>query len=161
MQTPLPSSRRSTTLALALVLLVIFTGAGCATTSTTPHDGRSLPPPSAAAALDGTAWRLSEWTLSSLDPADFTITAELRDGQVGGTSAVNSYGGPYTAGPGDAFAVGQIASTEMAGPEPAMRAEAAYLTLLSQATTFRTTGDTLTLYDRGGSVCLVFVAVAR
>jgi len=45
----------------------------------------------------------------------------------------NTYSGPYTACPGDAFSVGDLASTMMAGPEPDMRAEGAYLKLLSEA----------------------------
>ena len=49
-------------------------------------------------ALEGTQWRLTEWTLSSLDPRDFEITAEFADGEVSGHSGVNSYGGPYTVG---------------------------------------------------------------
>jgi heat shock protein HslJ len=72
------------------------------------------------AALDGTQWQLMEWTLSSLDAQEFDITAEFADGTISGHSGVNSYGGPYASGPGRAFSVGQIVSTEMAGPEPAM-----------------------------------------
>lgn|SRR5450756_1263602 len=83
--------------------------------------------------LDGTAWRLTGWTLSSLDPNDFTITAKFADGRISGDSVVNTYSGPYTACPGDAFSVGDLASTMMAGPEPDMRAEGAYLKLLSEA----------------------------
>ena len=88
---------------------------------------------SEAATLNGTAWRLTGWTLGSLDPNDFTITAKFADGKISGKSAVNTYSGPYTAGPGDAFLVGDLASTRMAGPEPDMRAEGAYLTLLFEA----------------------------
>ena len=83
--------------------------------------------------LDGTHWRLTEWTLSSLDPADFTITVQFADGQISGHSGFNTYGGPYKLGRGTALSAGPLACTEMAGPEPAMRAEAAYLTLLDQA----------------------------
>jgi len=86
-----------------------------------------------APTLDGTVWRLTAWTLSSIDPNDFTITAKFADGTSFSTSAVTTYSGPYTAGPGDAFLVGDLASTRMAGPEPDMRAEGAYLTLLFEA----------------------------
>jgi heat shock protein HslJ len=113
---------------------------------------------SAAASLDLTKWRLSDWTLSSLNPADFTITAEFSGGQISGKSGVNNYDGSYHAGPGDAFSTGQLASTQMAGPEPAMRAEQAYLTLLGQARSFKLAGGKLTLYDAGGNVSLGFVA---
>jgi heat shock protein HslJ len=74
---------------------------------------------------------------------------------------VNSYGGPYALGPGSAFSVGQIASTEMAGPEPAMRAEGAYVTLLGQARAYRVEAGRLTLLDAGGNESLIFEAAGR
>ncbi|MDQ1241354.1 MAG: hypothetical protein QG550_605, partial [Pseudomonadota bacterium] len=48
--------------------------------------------------LEGTQWRLTEWTLSSLDPHEFGITAAFADGQISGHGGVNSYGGSYTLG---------------------------------------------------------------
>ena len=108
--------------------------------------------------LDGTQWRLTEWTLSSLSAGDFDITARFADGQVSGRSGVNTYGGPYEADAGGAFSVGPLASTEMAGPEPAMRAEGAYLMLLGQAQSYRMDSGRLTLFDAGGNVSLVFEA---
>ena len=106
--------------------------------------------------LDGTAWKLSGWTLDSLDPAAFTITAKFADGKISGSSGVNSYSGSYTTGSNGAFAVGQIASTEMGGPEPAMRAERAYVTLLQQARSYSLAGRTLTLFDAHGNESLIF-----
>lgn len=106
--------------------------------------------------LDGTRWQLSGWTLNSLNPADFTITAEFSGGQISGSGGVNTYGGPYKSGSGNSFSVGELASTMMAGPEPAMRAESAYLTSLAQAGSYKLTGNTLTLYDQAGHELLVF-----
>jgi len=106
--------------------------------------------------LDGTTWQLSGWTLSSLNPADFTITATFADGKISGRSAVNSYSGSYTTGSNGAFSVGQIASTEMAGPPAAMRAERAYLALLRQARSYSRAGRTLTLFDANGNESLIF-----
>jgi len=108
--------------------------------------------------LEGTQWRLTEWTLSSLNPREFDITAAFADGQVSGHGGVNSYGGPYTIGPRRAFAVGLLVSTEMAGPEPAMRAEGAYLELLGQAASYRVDAGRLTLLDAGGNESLIFEA---
>jgi len=113
---------------------------------------------SEAASLNGTAWRLSGWSLSSLDPSGFTITAAFADGKISGRSAVNTYGGPYTEGPGDAFSVGDLASTMMAGVEPDMRAETAYLTLLAQAKSYKLDGGGLTLFDENGNQSLIFTA---
>ena len=111
-----------------------------------------------APTLDGTAWRLTEWTLSSLDPNDFTITAKFADGKISGMSAVNNCAGAYTEGFGDAFSVGELAGTMMAGPEPDMRAEAAYLELLSQAKSYKLDDGGLTLFDQNGNQSLIFTA---
>lgn len=108
--------------------------------------------------LEGTRWKLVAWTLSSLYPGDFTLTAAFSGGKITGHSAVNSYGGPYKAGPDGAFSVGPLESTLMAGPQDAMRAERAYLTLLAQARSYKLAGDTLTLYDQGGNESLIFQA---
>ena len=131
------------TLALSTALLAV---AGCG------GSGSDTP------SLDGTAWRLTEWTLSSLDPSDFTITAAFANGKISGKSGVNTYGGPYTEGPGDAFSVGDLASTMMAGPEPAMRAEQAYLKLLADAKSYKVANGGLTLFDANGHESLIFAA---
>ena len=133
------------TLALSLALSVaLLAAAGCGGSGSEP------------ATLDGTDWTLTGWSLSSLDPNDFTITAAFADGKISGNSAVNTYGGPYTEGPGDAFSVGELASTMMAGPEPDMRAETAYLTLLAQARSYKLAGGGLTLFDENGNESLIF-----
>ena len=116
---------------------------------------------SSAISLDGTRWRLTGWTLSSLDPADFTITAQFADGRISGESGVNNYSGTFRIGPGDAFSAGPVAGTRMAGPEPAMRAESAFLTLLSEAGSFRKADGQLTLFDGKGNESLRFSLVDR
>jgi heat shock protein HslJ len=110
------------------------------------------------AALDGTQWKLTEWTLSSLNPRDFDVSARFADGKISGHSGVNSYGGPYTVGSRQSFKVGPIASTEMSGSASAMRAEGAYLTLLGQARAYRVEAGRLTLLDAGGNESLIFEA---
>ncbi len=137
----------SKTLAAVLLIAVSLVAlAGCL------HDGSPL---------DGTYWRLTEWTLSSLNPVDFTIMAQFADGQISGNSGVNTYGGPCKLGRGAAFSVGPLACTEMAGPEPAMRAEAAYLALLGQAKSYKMADRKLTLYDKGGNESLIFEAASK
>jgi heat shock protein HslJ len=110
--------------------------------------------------LDGTSWRLTGWTLSSLDPKGFTITATFADGKISGHSGVNTYGGPYTAGPTDAFSIGDLSVTAMGGTGPDMQAEQAYLTRLGEATSFTRDGDRLTLLDKSGDELLVFQAAS-
>lgn len=114
-----------------------------------------------ASPLDGTRWRLVQWTISSIDPADVTITAQFARGRISGNSGVNSYSGPCKLGPRGALAAGPLASTEMGGPEPMMRAEGAYVTMLAQARSFKVAEGRLTLYDQGGNESLVFEAVGR
>ena len=106
--------------------------------------------------LDGTKWKLAGWSLNSLDPADFTITAKFTKADISGSSGVNSYSGTYKLGASGTFSVGQIAGTLMAGPEPAMRAEGAYLTLLGQASSYKVVDSKLILYDKGGNESLIF-----
>ena len=62
---------------------------------------------SAESPLDGMEWKLIGWTLSTLSPTEFEITAKFAKGQISGSSGVNTYGGPCKLGPGDAFSVGR------------------------------------------------------
>lgn len=105
--------------------------------------------------LDGSSWTLVAWSASSADPAAFTITVEFDDGMIGGQAPVNSYGGGYSARGDGRIEIREIASTLMAGPEPAMRAEALYFELLGQVDRWRADGDTLTLSE-GRAERLVF-----
>jgi heat shock protein HslJ len=136
-----------------LLVAALVIGAGCDSGSGgSSGDGGS----NSAAALAGTSWRLTGWSVSSQDSNDFTITADFRDGRIGGTSAVNQYGGPYTARDDGTFAVGDLVSTMMAGPEPDMKAERLYLDLLAAAKKFTLEGDTLTLADAQGNDSLIY-----
>lgn len=132
--------------ALLAVALIAAVAAGCG--------GESSP------SLEGTAWKLTGWSVGSQDPNDFTITAEFKDGRIGGTSAVNSYGGPYTTGDDGSFSVGELASTMMAGPEADMQAETDYMTLLAAAMEFQVDGETLTLFDGDGGESLIYSATS-
>jgi heat shock protein HslJ len=148
---------RSATLVAAALLVVAFVAAaavGCGSSADENGGGTSADQPS----LEGTAWELTGWSISSQDPNDFTITAVFKDGRIGGTSAVNQYGGPFTAGDDGSFSVGDLVSTMMAGPEPDMRAEQNYLTLLAEAKKYAVDGKTLTLSDANGNQSLIYTA---
>ena len=140
--------------ALLAVALAAAVAAGCGSSSGGSGGGGST----SAASLAGTSWKLTGWSVSSQDPNDFTITAEFKDGRIGGTSAVNQYGGPYTAGDDGSFSTGELVSTMMAGPEPDMRAEQAYLKLLAEVKRFAVAGETLTLSDANGNDLLIYTA---
>jgi heat shock protein HslJ len=139
-----------TFLATVLLLAALFAIGSCATTT-----------PTAPPRLDDTSWRLAAWSISSMKSTDFEITARFGDGGVAGRSAVNTYRANVVLGPGNALAIGPIATTKMAGPEPAMRAEHAYLKLLADARSYRIDGNRLTLFDAGGNERLAFDAVAE
>lgn len=106
--------------------------------------------------LQGTRWTLTGWTVSATDPANLGITASFAEGRIAGNSAVNRYSGPYTTGSRNAFSVGPLVATRMAGPEAAMRAESAYLTLLGEARSYKLSSSQLTLFDGSGNPSLIF-----
>lgn len=128
---------------LALLVVAAVTMVGCG--------GRS-----SSFALDGTEWRLAEWSVSSASATDFEITLTFDDGIVGGQAPVNSYGGPYDARPDGTFRADSISSTLMAGEERANSVEAAYLSLLQQVRRYAVDGDELTLSDARGNQLLIF-----
>ena len=107
------------------------------------------------AALEGSPWKLAAWSVSSLDPADFEITADFADGRISGRSAVNSYGGDCSASADGSFSVGPVAMTEMAGEPAAMQAESLYHALLAQSRHWRIAGSQLVL-SAGSQDLLVF-----
>jgi heat shock protein HslJ len=108
--------------------------------------------------LAGTKWRLTAWSAGSSDPSRYTITADFSESRISGTSAVNSYGGPYTATADGSFSVGDLQATLMGGPEEAMRAEDIYFDLLGQARKYASTPTMLTLKDRDDQDILIFNA---
>lgn len=137
--------------AALLVLAISAVAAGC---------GGSDDPGGSAPSLEGTAWKLTGWSISSQDPNDFTITAQFAEGRIGGTSAVNQYGGPFTTGDDGSFSVGDLVSTMMAGPEADMKAEQSYLALLAAANKYGVDGETLTLMDADGNESLIYAATS-
>jgi len=148
------AGRRTALTALLLVLAMSLDAVALVLTGCGSGGGDS----GSASSLEGTSWRLTGWSASSLDPGDFTITAQFADGKIGGKSAVNTYGGPYEAGEDGSFGVGDLATTMMAGPEPDMRAETIYLQLLAEAKSYAVEGDTLTLSDANGNESLIYAA---
>ena len=110
-----------------------------------------------SSSLEGTQWKLTAWSASSLNPADFTITAAFANGQISGRSAVNLYSGSYSAANGS-FSVGMLNMTLMAGEEPAMRAESLYHGLLAQARRYRMASGQLVLSNAANQDLLIFSA---
>jgi len=97
--------------------------------------------------LEGTQWLLTEATDSTTELGGVGITIAFDGAQMGGFSGVNTYGGSYTADADGNLKFGQIQSTLMAGPAPAMAAEAGYTALLQKCNGFKVKNDTLTLTE--------------
>ena len=127
----------------ASVLIAALVVAGCSQQAQQPQ-------------MDGTRWTLSGWAESTPIPADVTITAEFTGTTLSGNSGVNSYSGAYEAEGSGAFSAGPLAGTMMAGPKPAMDAEAAYLRRLEAARSYAMTAGTLVLKDGEGKDSLTF-----
>jgi heat shock protein HslJ len=134
---------KHTVLFIALIIAVLL--AACAL----PNGGP------AAGSLEGS------WTLTSMGgkvPIDgSTTTIKFENGEAGGKSGCNSYGGSYTIS-GNKLAFSALMQTEMACMEPQglMEQESAYLQSLSQTASFSAAGDQLELKNAAGEVTLVF-----
>ena len=130
---------------LALALAAVAAGCG--------GSGGSGP------SLEGTAWKLTGWSISSQDPNDFTITAQFADGRIGGTSAVNQYGGPYTTGD-DGAVLGRRPRQHDDGRSGAGHAggDGLHDAARRRPRQYEVDGETLTLLDAGGNESLIYTA---
>lgn len=105
--------------------------------------------------LERTGWKLVAWSISSMKADAFEITANFDDKTMSGKSAVNSYSGSYSIDGYD-ITFGQFVSTEMAGPEDAMRAESNFFELIKQVKTLKVEGIKMFFRDSQGYDLLVF-----
>lgn len=101
-------------------------------------------------ALDGTAWQLVAMG-DELPLAESTLTIAFEDGQGGGSSGCNSYGGTYTIRENE-FGITDIASTLMACLDNGvMEQEQAYLVFLGEVTSYNISAGMLSLSRPDGS----------
>lgn len=148
--------RRRLALILGAGLLVPLAAACSGSSAPSPEpSGATQPGAIDVAGLVGPRWTLVAGAVDSVDLSSFGITATFTETDVSGHAGVNRYAGPYSVGPGDAMDVGAVASTRMAGPEDAMRAEQAYLATLETVTAYGVTGTRLVLFA-GAQEVLVF-----
>jgi heat shock protein HslJ len=80
-------------------------------------------------------------------------TMKFEDGAVSGSTGCNQFSGGYTAS-GDTLEIGEVASTQMACPGPAMQVERAFLDTLPRIAGWRMDGDELVLADGDGKELL-------
>jgi heat shock protein HslJ len=147
----IPVKRISTFALIGLLVASVALVAGCTT---------SAAPSKSAGDLTGNEWSLVGSSISSTDLGAAGITATFKGGQLSGFSGVNRYSGPYASKPDGTFKAGPLAGTQMAGPEPLMTAESAYLKLLEACDTYKVEAGTLTL-STGGNVSLTYNAATK
>ena len=118
--------KRIATIAAAGALALL---SACASTSSPATK------PVGVAALHGPEWTIFEINGQPTVPG-IKATINFEDGRVYGAGSCNRFMGSYT--PGDAFNIklGQMASTMMACPEPAMQQEGKLLGALQAVTSF-------------------------
>lgn len=97
------------------------------------------------ATLQDVTWNLVESSVTDADLTAAGITAAFDGTSVSGFSGVNSFSGSYTAETDGTFEAGPLAVTLMAGPEPLMAAEQAFLDLMDKSESFAVADGTLTL----------------
>ena len=110
------------------------------------------------ATFERTPWHLERGIAI---PDGVTVTARFAGGTVAGQGPVNRYRAEYRLD-GDSLTISPGMTTLMAGPEPAMAAERAFLQLLDAIEGYRLGDDgrSLELLDRSGDAVLVFRAAA-
>jgi heat shock protein HslJ/phosphoglycolate phosphatase-like HAD superfamily hydrolase len=103
-----------------------------------------------AAALENTTWKLVELNGKPVAPAQrgpgAQITFVSRDHTIAANTSINSLSGEYTL-TGERLTIAPGAMTKMAGPEPLMQQERAFLAALRAVKSFRINADTLELLD--------------
>ena len=111
-------------------------------------DPRSSPPQTAPFALSGSSWLLEDLGGNALNDTSHATLTFPETGKVAGNASCNRFFGPAKL-TGDQIALGPLASTRMACPEPAMRQETAYLQALQNAERFAWNPPYLLIYCKG------------
>lgn len=96
-------------------------------------------------ALEGVEWRLTSSSMKAPGVAAAGITIRFDGQRVAGFSGVNQYGGAYSTQADGTIKIGPLQSTLMAGPQPLLAIESAYVQLLESCDTFVVKGAVLTL----------------
>jgi heat shock protein HslJ len=139
------------TLFAGLILLLTAACAPAAGMTATPE---TQPTPEPPTQLEGTEWVLVRYgpTAAPVEPlADNAPTLSFDNGNLGGNTGCNHYGGDYRI-EGDRLIIDELFQTLIGCPEPVMAQEEAYLDALRAADTFTLTGDSLTLFYEGGEL---------
>jgi heat shock protein HslJ len=110
--------------------------------------------------LVGSKWRLVELGGKPVvDGSEATLEITAAD-KVAGRGSVNRFGGGIAIENGQ-LKMGPFMVTRMAGPEPLMNQEQAYLDALAKATTFSVKDDSLTVQVDGQPTPLRFARIPK
>jgi len=128
-----------------------------------PPDQPAESPGAASTNSRGSEWRLIKWVANGTEKsiaAESTITIAFDpSGKIAGNATVNRFSGTFRfdidgnlewRGPG-------FALTQMAGPQPLMKQERAFLASLRQTKMYRVEGQQLVLESRTGATVLTFL----
>lgn len=122
--------------------------------------GDTKPRPSEPIAFENSQWRLTEINgqpaLPSEGPRQAGIMFISRDNTIAANTSINVLGGEYTL-KGGVLSISPGMMTMMAGPEPLMNQERAFLAALGKVTSYRIKGETMDLLA-GDKVVMTFVA---
>ncbi len=109
----------------------------------------------ASAQISGEPWQVTRVEGAAVpEPAKTRFVVEA-DGTFATSVGCNAMRGKAEI-QGEHLAIGPMASTRMACPEPIASLETAYVRALQQAALFRRDGETLTLRDANGAEKVVF-----
>ena len=119
--------------------------------------------PRKSVGLVGTTWSATginngKQAVVSLAPGSEVTAIFASDGRMSGTAGCNSYSAAYTVD-GNKISIEAPISTKMACADPTVtEQEAAYLTALTKATTYRVDGDRMELRDDSGALQVNYTA---
>jgi heat shock protein HslJ len=132
------SVKRTKPLALVAAILVALVAllSGC---------GGDDNAPNAPTMVEG-SWKLVTLNGAAADAAVPT-TLSMTDGKASGNAGINQFNGSYDAPSDGVLTFGPLASTQMAGPDNAMKQESDFLAALAATKKFTTEDGALVLMD--------------
>ena len=141
--------------AIVLVAATVFAGGPLFGQASAATDG-----PSELSKFQDTELRLVRFLINGKEiviPPSITITLTFqKKGQISGRSAVNNYGGVFTAMPGGKIALQLTRATQMAGPPESMQLETEYFDALSHVDQILLQSDRIILKNGMASMEFTF-----
>ena len=135
-----PLRRRRPFVGILTIVVILLAACG----------GGASPTPSPLG-LEGTTWTAT--LIGDAPPlADAAPTIRFENGQAGGTTGCNSYGGAYHVGGDEAFRVDSMLMTEMACDGPRGQQESVVIEILTKADRIESVNGELKISGPAGSI---------